>query len=713
MILNNAPANQAIVSNVGRTGEFRIRSSAKAFRILSDGLYSNKIRAVVREISCNAYDSHVSAGTPNRPFEVHLPYGLEPWFSVRDFGVGLDDQQMYDIFTTYFESTKTESNDYVGALGLGSKSPFSYTENFTVTAIKNGVKNIYTAYINQAGMPDLACLLTEVSDEPSGLEIKFAVETTQDCRTFYEEARHVFSYFKTQPIVVSHSDFQPIQHKYRDRDIIPGIHYRDTGGSVAVMGNIAYPISIPDTIAKNDTVFSLLRCGLEMHFPIGDLEFQPSREHLGYDTRTVENIRLRLVELNDALVGRLAAQADLYENIWQRTIFLREKAAYALWTPAVETYIQQRGMPFAVGYRRHWGHADRKISEQSLTERFNIAITAFEISRSDTVARKRTASNTLDDKTNQYVTAWSWEVSKNSHFVINDTKIGATERAKYHWRHRLELAAQRTIDTVYVLNAADRTKPMDVEGFFEWMHNPPQTQIHYASTLKAKPRVQINGANISIMSLQRRGGRNYIRCDDFVWRDAGKADSFDKNETHYYVPLSGYTVSDPRLKASPHELLNLLVESGIRRAQIKTIYGVRKTDLPWVKQQKNWVNVYDHVKKVIDTLTEEDVIPAIANSLEKLEYFKYNDKICDKVNVTSPYYKFVSKFRNAYKNSSAKYQSLTYLIRQFDGKNADTVASTIMQEYENLQQRYRMLVHLDGRVPEKDIIEYIYLVDKA
>jgi len=85
MILNNAPQAEAILSNVGEIGEFRIRNSAKAFNILSSGLYANKIKAIIRELSCNAIDSHTAAGT-TQPFEVHLPTTLEPWFSIRDFG---------------------------------------------------------------------------------------------------------------------------------------------------------------------------------------------------------------------------------------------------------------------------------------------------------------------------------------------------------------------------------------------------------------------------------------------------------------------------------------------------------------------------------------------------------------------------------------------------------------------------------------------------
>ena len=102
MIIKNKAENEAVLSNVGSVGEFRIRNSAKAFGILSSGLYANKIRAIVREYSCNAYDSHVEAGRAHLPFDVHLPNAMSPWFAVRDYGVGLDAKQVSDIFTTYF-----------------------------------------------------------------------------------------------------------------------------------------------------------------------------------------------------------------------------------------------------------------------------------------------------------------------------------------------------------------------------------------------------------------------------------------------------------------------------------------------------------------------------------------------------------------------------------------------------------------------------------
>mgnify|MGYP001258182542 FL=1 len=122
MILNNN--GQDIQTNVQNTSkEFTIKTTAKAFRILSSGLYSDRIKAIIRELSCNAVDAHVMAKN-SEPFLVHLPSNLEPWFSVRDYGIGLSENDVMNLYSTYFESTKTESNDQIGALGLGSKSPF-------------------------------------------------------------------------------------------------------------------------------------------------------------------------------------------------------------------------------------------------------------------------------------------------------------------------------------------------------------------------------------------------------------------------------------------------------------------------------------------------------------------------------------------------------------------------------------------------------------
>jgi sensor histidine kinase regulating citrate/malate metabolism len=140
MILNTKKT-KCETNMTGKTG-FTIAANASMFRILSDGLYSNKIKAVIREVSCNAYDANVDAGNGDVPIVVHLPNDLEPFFSIKDSGPGLNPEQMVDIYTQYGNSTKTDNNNAIGCLGLGSKSPFSYIDSFTVISVTRKPKYV-------------------------------------------------------------------------------------------------------------------------------------------------------------------------------------------------------------------------------------------------------------------------------------------------------------------------------------------------------------------------------------------------------------------------------------------------------------------------------------------------------------------------------------------------------------------------------------------
>src|SRR3990167_10349443 len=119
-----AQAEQHVRGSHGITESklFEIRINAHAFKMLSSGIYSDKITAILREIGCNAADAHIEAGIANKPFEVKIPNRIDPQFYIRDFGSGLSHDNVMTLYTTYFASTKQDSNDVTGGFGLGSKS---------------------------------------------------------------------------------------------------------------------------------------------------------------------------------------------------------------------------------------------------------------------------------------------------------------------------------------------------------------------------------------------------------------------------------------------------------------------------------------------------------------------------------------------------------------------------------------------------------------
>lgn len=162
---------------VGSSTDFKIKTSATAFKILSEGLYSNKIGSMIRELICNAYDAHCAAGTKDTPIDVELPIATNPVFRIRDYGTGLSEEDMRTIYTTYFESTKSDDNQFIGGFGLGSKTPLCYnTEQFFVCSYFNGKKYLYNVSIGNNGAPVLTKWSEEQTEEPNGLELTISVD---------------------------------------------------------------------------------------------------------------------------------------------------------------------------------------------------------------------------------------------------------------------------------------------------------------------------------------------------------------------------------------------------------------------------------------------------------------------------------------------------------------------------------------------------------
>lgn len=718
MILNTAPQNEAILSNVGEIGEFRIRNSAKAFNILSSGLYANKIRAVIRELSCNAVDSHVAAGRAGTPFDVHLPNSLEPHFSIRDYGTGLTHEQVTSIYTTYFESTKTDSNAFIGALGLGSKSPFSYTDNFTVTAVKDGHKGVYTAFINGEGVPSIALMAEENTDEPSGIEIKFAVDDRWDFDKFRNEARNVFKYFALRPVISGANSFTFEDPAYESKDIISGVHAYVTSGyttpSFAVMGNIAYPIDVPNAEENLGELRGLLGCGLEMHFGIGELDFQASREGLSYIPQTVTAIKRKLEALNAVLADKVAEEADAIENLWDRALFLYKKHDSKLWAAAVKEYVAKS--PLATYDEKEYGKLARfKLKETDLAANWNIQIRALIQSRSSkTMSNSKSETVWTDnvDANGHRITYKMWEigVSDSCHFVINDTKTGAGERVRYHYRTN----DRNSNRTIWILEKADKTKDMDVTAFFNVIHNPPKDRQFLASTLDQKPRHSV-GRDVSILKLERRGGGSgYLRENDMVWRDAGSTSSFDANTTFYYVPLSGFQMESTKSYSSAKELYEDVTSmSGLFRGEI---YGVRKKDIEEIKKKSNWKNFEEHIAAELAKKDLEPLLLSLAVSdLDRDEILKLsNTEICRYLNDTSEYKMFVNKFKGVDKFRGSVY-NLKNLFEKFapgTSLEPSKLISKYQTELDAVNEKYPLLRHISSyRTDSKDIAEYINLID--
>lgn len=700
--------NEITLSNVAATGEFRIRNSAKAFKILSDGLYSNKIRAIIRELSCNAVDSHVGASKADVPFEVHLPSVLEPWFSVRDFGLGLNGDQVTNIYTTYFESTKTDSNDYIGALGLGSKSPFSYTENFTVTAIKNGTQRIYSAFINDMGVPSIALMSEELTDEGNGVEVKFSVTDRYDYNSFKHESEEVFKWFKNKPKVTG-AFFEHATQVYKEENIVPGVHVLATshyGYSTALMGNIAYPLNkISEPVKHFGDLASLLECGLVIEFGIGELDFAASREELSYVPMTIKSIKRKLEELNANLTLHFAAKADAIEDEWARAEYLYQEARTRLYSAAVKKYVTDTKFEL-YDPTAYYGKKNFDFPTKELAAR-NITMAAFQIYSGSFRGKVGKGSKYVNGV---YVESTTIPVDSSVVIVLNDLKTGCEARARYHFANHYGNKSC----TVYCVSHSDEdvdVRKEEYEKIIAELHNPPY--VVYASEMEKRIPVKRSPlTNAGIAILVEKAATTRWGNPEFKWvpRDTPLSDT----TLYYFVCLNNH--NPETLDGKYFDIISLksqMAKCGVADITNIVVHGVRKSRLKEIKDRPNWIWIEDKLKEETAKVSDADVKSMVAAGI--LDHYAVraytNAMVANKVSKDSDYAKF-TKACNAIKRATGDVAELASLCGKY-GKavQVDAVKAELEAAKTLIMAKYPLIKFLSGAA-EKDVAEYVNLIDK-
>jgi len=280
--------------------EISLEDSAHIMGILREGLYSDKVLAILREYSSNAWDAHRSISKHDLPISVTLPTYYEPTLRIRDYGPGLSHDDVFNVYTQYGKSTKRDSNDVVGQLGIGSKSGFAYSDSFTITSWHDGTKRIYAATLGEDEKGSIN-LLDETSCEPTetGVEIQIATKP-EDRMEFERTARRLFQHMTPRPVINIELPALPNEQTVlTNGTITPG------GGEwVAVMGCVPYRVNLAqlDERLVNKCLANL--SGV-LTFDIGGVAMSASREELKYTAAT----KAALVDKFNALIDEFVTHA--------------------------------------------------------------------------------------------------------------------------------------------------------------------------------------------------------------------------------------------------------------------------------------------------------------------------------------------------------------------------------------------------------------------
>lgn len=305
MLLTQAP-NQITGDLGGKKIEYTVDQTALAhiMNVLTE-LYSDPQKAVVREISTNALDSHAISGQ-TRPIKITTPSRVNGFFIVEDFGAGMSPDDLENIYSSYGASTKRGNNIEAGQLGLGSKSPFAIADQFTIRARKDGIETLAMLSRNANRSAQIEIVSEQATDEPNGVRLQIPI--SGDLNIFNRKVEEFVRYVRPGLVDLNGAVNEVPKHWLKLSDDIyvnTNNRYGEDGyqrDAIVVMGNVAYPsgrFSIPSSVIA--------------YVPMGSLAFTPSREELMYidlTERTLRSVADDVETLSSAYIAKELSKAS-------------------------------------------------------------------------------------------------------------------------------------------------------------------------------------------------------------------------------------------------------------------------------------------------------------------------------------------------------------------------------------------------------------------
>ncbi len=308
-----------------RNWSFGVRSPAVIFDMLCNRMYSQPLRTLVQEYLSNARDAHREVGKSEVPIQVALPSRLEPTLVIRDYGPGISEDRMENVFVFLGESTKRNDNNQTGGFGVGAKVGFAYRESFTIETVSGGTKRVYLAYIGESGVGQLDLIHQEVNDGPTGTAIIIQIRE-EDVYLVPSYARRCTLFWPVKPIFTSQNEWITANLPLKRRGLGWTI-YKKTD-DVFFDSNILITVDgIPyDKMGRMqpvmDTKFSKTDDLIVFDFPCGKIDLAVNREDLQFTDSTVQtltdSVEMLEYEVEEHLTN-LVSDADDFQTFLAKT----------------------------------------------------------------------------------------------------------------------------------------------------------------------------------------------------------------------------------------------------------------------------------------------------------------------------------------------------------------------------------------------------------
>ena len=686
---------------------FSIGDSGFIISILRNKMYSDKLWAIVKEICSNARDAHREVGKKNLPIQVTLPHMANNYsLMIQDFGPGISPDRM-DIFTAYGCSTKRGDNGQTGGFGLGAKTPFAYTDTFTIETVtpENGkfMKRTYVAIaqteedcLGKIDMVDSR----ESTESEQGTKIIIPIkpnDVEDVCRRLLITCR----YWNTidgevRPAVFGKADWnwKDSEDPFNGTDTIKAgrclVNIKGGYGTkaIALVDGIQYSIE-PSSLSLPDALETILtEMDVRISFKTGEVSVTPNRESLEYDDKTKTAMYNFLMEAKLVIKKNIQEKVESQPNYWE-ACFFQHRMSKTLRN--ISGDLTWKGYPICEGW---------------VETPADTLVTCFLYSRSRN--RKNGAySNKLTSSTRKSIT-----VNERTKLFLNDlTEKDARKTMADRMKTALDTNPDTTILVLHVVpgqafhtpvNDKDKTLGKDFHKVLK-----DHMEVTLVSTVTPKPKPpKIHGTGVkNERTTIRKYTGSRVYNDAFVNVEADL-----KGGSGVFVVLT-----ERKVCAYPTDCMLVDVET-LTDLNIKNLYGINKRDVP--KLGKGWIPLGSILDKKIDSILGK--IKNKYNPFQK-EWHCSRRFVVEVMKAGKR-----SKEMTAYVELSKEFEALRKKYDEYadackiTGKTQDAAATnnnkSLEEAYKAVIAKYEMLSYLNtyqsGATFFKVVEKYIRQVDK-
>ena len=339
--------DHVLIGKKGEIGKATVTNDPILMSMLSTGLYGNPLKSMVQEVTFNAWDAHRMGKCLDKPIDIY--FNDTTGLIIRDYGPGIPPGETFtNVYFTYGGSTKRDDDDATGGFGLGSKSPFAYTDTFNVTNHHNGEKHMHImhrVHDDNDGGPGHTPIIEGAPTDQKGLMVSIPFKSVRDKVRAYEYLIDILYLSGIKANI--HFDGDDEDENIPPTQLVESASLAPTefitneenkhGNLYAVYGGVSYQIPQRDEYARDYEFLQKIANHLGdiyVGFAPNTLTPLPTREGLNMSERSLESITSALETIQEHFMELVipAAKTSMLEVLKQtKTIGIQPHFVHQKW----------------------------------------------------------------------------------------------------------------------------------------------------------------------------------------------------------------------------------------------------------------------------------------------------------------------------------------------------------------------------------------------